>query len=271
MSKLSLPLVLASVLLVGCAADSDGDGLTNSQERRLGTDPERADTDGDGLSDFDEVEVYGTDPLKLDTDGDTYHDNWELDEGFDPLDPDDRIYTGYWPYNPDKPEDPGYTGAPAKGDFFWNHTGKDQFGDDIQLYDFLGQDKDIIIDASAAWCPPCQGVAQWLSTGAKSDPLNMESTYAKLRKAIDDGDVIWITILTQDTSGKPTRIADVKEWDNSYTHENVPVITDPDSQADQGINGAYGGYPAGVLLNPNGRVLFNGSMYSAMTEAQNRL
>ena len=42
--------------------DDDDDGLSNSWERSLGTDPYNADTDGDGLSDYDEF-VAGTDPL----------------------------------------------------------------------------------------------------------------------------------------------------------------------------------------------------------------
>lgn len=42
--------------------DSDGDGLTDAEEKELGTDPYDADTDGDCVSDGDEVEA-GTDPL----------------------------------------------------------------------------------------------------------------------------------------------------------------------------------------------------------------
>jgi hypothetical protein len=42
--------------------DSDNDGLTDTEERRIGTNPNRADTDGDGRSDGEEVR-YGTNPL----------------------------------------------------------------------------------------------------------------------------------------------------------------------------------------------------------------
>ena len=42
-------------------ADEDGDGLTLAEEIHAGTDPHRADTDGDGLSDFVEI-MRGTDP-----------------------------------------------------------------------------------------------------------------------------------------------------------------------------------------------------------------
>ena len=43
-------------------ADDDGDGLSNSWERSLGTDPFMADSDGDGISDGDEI-IAGTDPM----------------------------------------------------------------------------------------------------------------------------------------------------------------------------------------------------------------
>ncbi len=67
--------------------DSDGDGLPDSVELTLGTNPNAADTDNDGLSDREEVEIYKTDPLKPDTDGDGYLDGQEVKGGYNPLGP----------------------------------------------------------------------------------------------------------------------------------------------------------------------------------------
>jgi outer membrane protein OmpA-like peptidoglycan-associated protein/opacity protein-like surface antigen len=58
--------------------DSDGDGLTNTEEERLGTDPHNPDTDGDGIPDGEEVHTTHTDPLKKDTDGDGLSDFDEI-------------------------------------------------------------------------------------------------------------------------------------------------------------------------------------------------
>lgn len=55
--------------------DTDGDGLGDSEESILGTDPRLYDSDGDTLSDYDEVEILETDPLSPNTDGDRYRDN----------------------------------------------------------------------------------------------------------------------------------------------------------------------------------------------------
>ena len=103
--------------------DSDGDGLTDEEERRIGTDPFQPDTDGDGMNDgweqthgfnprkdnaadgdptndYDhdsdgdgltngEECEWGTDPHSDDTDGDGATDKDEIENGSDPTDPND--------------------------------------------------------------------------------------------------------------------------------------------------------------------------------------
>ena len=59
-------------------SDIDGDGLSNSREVELGTDPIDWDSDGDGVSDGDEIELLGSDPLDVDTDGDGASDGVDL-------------------------------------------------------------------------------------------------------------------------------------------------------------------------------------------------
>ena len=57
----AIALVLSGDL-GSCDIDTDGDGLTNTEETALGTDWTNFDTDGDGVNDGDEVRE-GTDPL----------------------------------------------------------------------------------------------------------------------------------------------------------------------------------------------------------------
>jgi hypothetical protein len=78
--------------------DSDGDGLSDAEEKARGTDPKRRDTDGDGITDYDEVNgicitvrfsgttfcSIFTDPLNPDTDGDGLSDGAERDLRTDP-------------------------------------------------------------------------------------------------------------------------------------------------------------------------------------------
>ena len=64
--------------------DSDGDGLSDVEEKKYSTDPYSVDTDKDGLTDRAEVKIYHTDPLNPDTDGDGHKDGEEVINGFDP-------------------------------------------------------------------------------------------------------------------------------------------------------------------------------------------
>ena len=67
--------------------DTDGDGLNDSYEMDLMTNPNSTDTDRDGLDDLLEMEL-GTNPLHFDTDRDDLTDSMEVAWGSDPLDPD---------------------------------------------------------------------------------------------------------------------------------------------------------------------------------------
>ena len=67
-----------SYRVVGGPLDTDGEGLPDDEEARIGTDPRDKDTDHDGLTDFEEVKKYGTDPLNADTDYDALKDGPEV-------------------------------------------------------------------------------------------------------------------------------------------------------------------------------------------------
>ncbi len=67
--------------------DSDHDGLTDDQERDLGTDPNNPDTDADGLSDGEEARL-GSSPNNPDTDGDGLNDAEEARLGTNVSNPD---------------------------------------------------------------------------------------------------------------------------------------------------------------------------------------
>jgi len=59
--------------------DTDGDGLKDSFEFEIGTDPRSKDTDNDDLDDFIEFNNYQTSPIFYDTDGDLLGDREEKD------------------------------------------------------------------------------------------------------------------------------------------------------------------------------------------------
>ncbi len=259
-------LPLASLLaLVGCfekeLPDADGDGINDLKEESLGLDPNNADTDGDGLEDAvevretltdplnpdtdedrlndgDEVNEYGTDPFDPDSDGDTYLDGWEVTEGTDPLDEESRIYKGYWPYNPDKDDydRPDEFTRPKVGKPLYDLKMVDQHGDVVNIYDLAGHGKPILMDISAEWCGPCNYMAMWLSGGNYSQYPDWPSwmnflngSWSSVPQKIADGDIIWVTVLSEDRYGNPPGLDLIEAWDSTYPNEKIPLLQDAES------------------------------------------
>ena len=104
--------------------DSDTDGLLNSQEEAIGSDPENPDSDGDG-----------------------YLDGIEHDAGFDPMDAESHPYMGGYDteFCSPVPTPTGYAVGSISHDF----TLVDQYGEDVTLSDFCG--KTVMLETSAFW------------------------------------------------------------------------------------------------------------------------
>lgn len=94
------------------------------------------DGDGDGLLDSEEVEL-GTDPGKTDSDGDGYDDGDEVDQNTDPADAEDKPYQLGWQIDACRDDIDG-TGT-AEGDIAERYAWGDQFGETVRLHDFCNQ------------------------------------------------------------------------------------------------------------------------------------
>ena len=222
--------------------DADQDGLTNAEEAELGTDPNDADSDGDGYSDADEVHA-----------------------GTDPTDAGSLIYEGGWPYNRDKDSVSALEwsdGTVEMGAVLPRFVGVDQFGQEVDLYDFGGHGKPIIIDSSGMWCGPCRDLSA-LVAGQDSD---FDAPFTQLPSLIASGDLFFITLLTEGSEmGTPVTPEDVIVWADTYANPLVPVLGDPD-----GLIGAYvvtGYLPSFLMLNENLEVV----NYGVSTELEEYL
>ncbi len=104
------------------------------------------DADHDGLM-SDEEEAAGTDPNNDDSDGDGHADGAEVEAGFDPMDAEDHPYMGGYAVNRcDSEPEPSGDGV---GSIFKNFSLMDQYGEDVELYDFCGNY--VYIEAGTFW------------------------------------------------------------------------------------------------------------------------
>jgi hypothetical protein len=91
------------------------------------------DSDGDGISDAEEKEI-GSDPALEDSDGDGYADGIEVESYTDPTDRNDHPYIGGWPIDACRNDLEG-TGM-AEGDVIPDITLLDQYGEEVRIHDF---------------------------------------------------------------------------------------------------------------------------------------
>ena len=223
----------------------------------------------------------------LDTDADGYPDALEIKIGTDPNDFNNRYYWGGWSVNLEKDEIkgsdlpfscPNNTGCecksdddcvnsncrrmprgkyclPKAGDIFPHFYGFDQYGEDVDIYDFANQGKIIALEFGTAWCSPCNELASFLSSGNMVISKNIwwKSEYSIIKDKIDSGDIIFITILFEDESRGPAGYETVSSWHDKYPNNNIPVLADQYKDLHQWMKPT--GYPCVNILDENMRLI----------------
>lgn len=255
--------LVVAALTVACNSDADGDGLDAAAEKALGTDPKLADTDGDGIDDAKEADT-STDPLVADTDKDGMSDGDEVLYGFDPLDEKSDGYKGGWPMQEVAVKDgveangkPGSDVGIGKRFPRWRFT--DNFGDEVDLYDYSAQGKKIIIDVSAQWCPPCQAMAAFMDG---DDEVMGDAAFTQslmpLRDGVESGDLLWVTVLPEQNNGSAATVKTAKQWHQAYPTKEIAVLADTAGPGGSGPKSAEdyvvrvtGAWPTFMLLNEN--------------------
>jgi peroxiredoxin len=233
---LSVLLLLTGLALPACGDDKDDDD---------DDDDDAVDSDGDGLSDSEEADL-GSDPESVDSDGDGQDDGVEVEQGTIPTNAYSRLYAGGYNVNvcdvtpePTSATGPNndYANTWAAGDIIENFQLMDQNGELVDLYSFCGNY--VLIAIGAMWCPPCKEMAA--EAQAHQDEFG-------------EGNFQMLEVLIENNSSQPPSNDDLNKWADDYDMTTVPVLDDsgyalwPYVERDWGI-------PTTVMIGPNMEVI----------------
>ena len=216
--------------------DSDGDGYSDIQELKAGTNP----------NDASSLIYFGGWPFNMDKDSHKtrgFEANCPGDITCDCLENSECFNENCMRY----PR--GSYCSPKVGTKFPRFQMMDQFGDMVDIYDFANQGKYILLEISAAWCAPCNQLSDWLTFGdpaVTSQPW-WKPAYLQLKPWIDEGRFYMINIQYSDEYRDNATLASIQDWYSQYPHDVVPLLADSNKNLHSWIKPT--GIPTAILLN----------------------
>ena len=212
-----------------------------------------------------------------------------------PSDTQTASYIGGWPVNPNKDAtpDPGFekcangvcigvgscdpadeedpesnwqnpTGCSLKdGLQLARWKGYDQHGEMVDMYDFIGDGKPVVLDVGTPFCKPCMSLAAFFSTGDPThttvhakEPLTSyawwKPEYEVVLDLINNDQIRWITIVWASCDpdrGNPVSKKAAADWEEEWPHPKIPVLADTDCQFKDYLN--VGAMPFISVLDEN--------------------
>ena len=152
--------------------------------------------------------------------------------------------------NCDNLNDPGFV-TPTLGGGVPHFESVDANSNEVGLCDFAG--KPILMDYSTLWCGVCKGWGWYFHASdaeAMGFPEEDDWGMGPLRKAIQAGDVEWVTIIVEgNNSGTPATQADLIAWESEVGSTYGVTILEKDKQMSSLRQ--EGGYPGWALISPD--------------------
>jgi len=139
--------------------------------------------------------------------------------------------------------------TPKVGEQFPNYIATDQFGDEVSIYDFSGNEKYILIEIGATWCAPCHEIANWL-TFNNTEVFSrrwFKDEYLNIRNLIQNDEIYYIKVLFEDNKNTPVKYDTIYEWFQKYPDEKVPILADSEKFLHTWVKPT--GLPTAILLN----------------------
>jgi len=124
------------------------------------------------------------------------------------------------------------------GDTAYNFTLMDQYGDEVELYQFYGQV--VLLDVFAEWCGPC---------------VTHAPTGEEIWQDVQDRGVTILAMMQQNADGSPAETPeDAARWADRFDLTHA-VLADPTGNANQ-FQVIGGGFPTYPLIGPDMTVIY---------------
>ena len=137
----------------------------------------------------------------------------------------------------------------SKGTVFPRYSLIDQYGEDVDIYDFAGHGKLIVIEFSTSWCQPCRELASWLSYGDSQVTTHQwwKPGYDIIKDLVHNDKIYFINIQIQDAYKEPASLFSIEDWFQEYPDEKVPILGDSNYHVRDWMR--ITGYPSVIVLN----------------------
>ena len=137
----------------------------------------------------------------------------------------------------------------GEGTVFPRYNLIDQYGEMVDIYDFSGHGKFIVIEFSTAWCRPCRELASWLTNGDDTVSRNRwwKEDYSIIKDLINDDRIYFINIQIQDEYKEPSSLFSIEDWFQEYPDEKIPILGDSNYHVRDWMR--ITGYPSVIVLN----------------------
>ena len=125
----------------------------------------------------------------------------------------------------------------------------DQFGEEVNIYDFAGHGKLIIVELSTSWCKPCRDLADWMANGNPNVTSSKmwKKEYNIVKDLVSKEQIYFVNIILQDDYRDTASLETLEDWFQMYPEDHVAILADIDQEVINWVRPT--GYPTIILLN----------------------
>ncbi len=144
---------------------------------------------------------------------------------------------------------------PSEGDDFPDFYSLNQFEELISINNIETKGKYVLLEMGTTWCAPCNVLASWLAWDDNEiqNKKWWRTEYKKIKKLINNNEVIFITVLYEDENRNNATFDTVYEWYDNFPDQHTIILSDNNKELHKWLKPT--GIPAVTLLDSNMKII----------------